>query len=343
MLPNDAVFCKECGVRMGQALTNSKRNRAVLIAIVLAAAIIAVGGYAVWHSSTHKEVGVDVTIAADGWGDGSSPVPFTITDTDLDGKQVSKTVCLNPSDGSIQLQRGTYTIAAAGSPVTSAGGIFTYPSDILNVTVDKDGAHVGEQSLDKATFAYTAIAPENVSDAQLQAITDWMAAAGIDSAKASAWVESARAARSSRQSEVAASQAASQASTGNSSSSSSGSTSGTSDTSSSSTSSGTKTYTLDSDPSTVLTLNMSSMTFDVTRSGSTVESGRIMTEDEVKTCRSAAVSGYNEGAYGTDCLLMPSSTGTDMSLVMSGNKATFEGYVHFSAETKTYDGPWTLS
>ena len=204
MLPNDAVFCKECGVRMGQALTNSKRNRAVLIAIVLAAAIIAAGGYAVWHSSTHKEVGVDVTIAADGWGDGSSPVPFTITDTDLDGKQVSKTVCLNPSDGSIQLQRGTYTIAAAGSPVTSAGGIFTYPSDILNVTVDKDGAHVGEQSLDKATFAYTAIAPENVSDAQLQAITDWMAAAGIDSAKASAWVESARAARSSRQSEVAA-------------------------------------------------------------------------------------------------------------------------------------------
>lgn len=87
---------------------------------------------------------------------------------------------------------------------------------------------MGDQNLDKAAFTYTAIAPENVTDSQLQAITDWMSAAGIDSTQATSWVDSARTARSSRQAEIAASQSASSSSSGSSSSSSSGSSTGTS-------------------------------------------------------------------------------------------------------------------
>lgn len=244
----------------------SRRNRGGrrprhVVAMLLSAAVVlvaAVVGLLAWqnvqrdeaearaeaeqaaYEEAHQKVTVDIVIVADGWDEKASPVPVHVEGTDLDGNPVSETLCLTPSACTVELMRGTYTFTAIGSPVTSGGGIFEYPSDGITVTIgDGDvstdpsqnvssgtGTASGSTSQtsasgatasasmatgDAPTFRLTPIAFDDVTDEQLQTISDWMSQVGIDSTVATGFVDSARNARDTRLAQIAEEQAAAEA------------------------------------------------------------------------------------------------------------------------------------
>lgn len=222
------------------------RRMAIMLLVVVVVLVAVVAGLLIWQGSNqrrdeateaqtaydaaHQEVTVDIGVTAEGWGQDASPVPIHVEGTDLDGNPVSETLCLTPDASTVELSRGTYTLTAIGSPVTSSGGIFEYPSEDLTVTVGEDGVGVSIGSTQGVsarvssaassasasaaagsssstsmvmnaipTFQFTPVASEDVTDEQLQAISDWMSSAGIDASTAAGYVDSARSAREADQ------------------------------------------------------------------------------------------------------------------------------------------------
>lgn len=243
----------------------NRRARRMAIVLLVAAVVLAavVVGILIWQGSNqrrdeateaqaaydaaHQKVTVDIGVTAEGWSQDASPVPIHVEGTDLDGNPVSETLCLTPGASTVELSRGTYTLAVIGSPVTSSGGIFEYPSEDLTVTVGEDGVGVSIGSAQDVsarvssgtdssaapsasasaaagsssrtsmvmnaipTFQFTPVASEDVTDEQLQAISDWMSSAGIDASTAAGYVDSARSAREAKLAQIAEEQAAQKA------------------------------------------------------------------------------------------------------------------------------------
>ncbi|MGI6220345.1 MAG: hypothetical protein ACOYIP_00485 [Coriobacteriales bacterium] len=138
----------------------------------------------------------------------ASPVPVRVEGKTTEGSAVSDIFCITPSDNTVELQPGTYTVTAAGSPVTADGTIYQYPTIPNKVTVTATTVRVDEVATDGISYAYTAILPEYVTDEQIQAIVAWMSQAGISDDVAIPYRDAIIASRQARLEKLAADAAA---------------------------------------------------------------------------------------------------------------------------------------
>lgn len=183
-----------------------KSKRPMIIAIVIIVLIAAIGtGLGWWYhnqsvkaqqaeaafNAAHQAVAVPVALDIPGYSSGkASPIPLFIEGTDLDGNAVSTTqYCATPI-ASVDLKRGEYTVSAAGAPVTSTGTIYDIPTDTVALTVDETGTHtVGSNGIegDSITIVYTPIAPEYVTDVQIDDAYNWMIVSGMTAEEANGY------------------------------------------------------------------------------------------------------------------------------------------------------------
>jgi hypothetical protein len=177
----------------------AKRTK-IIIAVVVAVAVIACACVA-WYISNenqkaaeqaaqeaqaaeqaqweegHRTYTVDVTLDVPGFDpDTSTPVPLSIEGTDFEGNYVSKTVYLGTTDAEpLELMRGNYSISVVASPFLDDGTLFDDVDTVCSFTVTDTG------TVDQTpTFTFTATAPENVIDDQIDRAAASAAAAGVD-------------------------------------------------------------------------------------------------------------------------------------------------------------------
>ena len=199
-----------------------RRRRAFMLYGIIAAVIIVAGiaaylfiqdrnaKQAAWEAA-HAPVPVAVAISADGFGgDDSTPAYLHLTGTDLDGNKVDETVSVQSASATVEMLRGEYDLTAAADIATTSGTLLTAPKDTHHIVVSEEGVAVGSSG-SEAAFAYTAVAPESVTDAQIQGLYDALIANGIDVSVADGYRDSIANARKSKLDAIAAEKAAREA------------------------------------------------------------------------------------------------------------------------------------
>lgn len=170
------------------AANGPKKKRAALIVAVVCLVIIALVavGFTVFallkkHEDTHipTQVQFDFNYTGD---QGAQPigVPIVIQGTDLDSKAVDEQLLATPSDNTIELLAGSYTISLAGNPVSNDGTVYAAQngnSQQLEIPIP-DGS--SQQAPISVSFSFEALASDKVSDQQLEAIRTWMTSFGVN-------------------------------------------------------------------------------------------------------------------------------------------------------------------
>lgn len=171
-----AVFCTECGARLGtdaepvdvsdapSPAKKSRRAKAVIAAGLVAA--LALGGsagyyFAVYapgqrraaaqklsYERAHGLVYVAIGVSGDGWDTaaGASRLPVHVTGADADG-DVDEVQYVSSDGTGLELHPGSYTLSVPASPVAADGGIFTVLGTTFSISVDT-GADVDPDSPD---------------------------------------------------------------------------------------------------------------------------------------------------------------------------------------------------
>lgn len=171
--------------------TQSKSKKPLIIGIIcIVVAIAVVGCFVLFmlnekNKKDHAPIPVAFTFeAADYDSQTGSGVPLRVEGVDIDGNQVSEIVLVDEGDTGFALLKGAYDITVAGSPVTSNGGIYDVPDSKIHIEINENEVLINDeslsfdqpdnQSIDVPAIAFTAIAPEKVTDDQITAIKTWM-------------------------------------------------------------------------------------------------------------------------------------------------------------------------
>ncbi len=196
------------------ASANKKPRRKALVTVILAVVAAAglAGGY-LWYQTqqkiwqqTHAPVVLAVNVTGNGLGQNSSPVPLRVVGSNLDGDGVDKIYTVTQDSNSISLLAGDYDVSVYGSPVTSSGTIFLVPSESTHVSMAVNSQHqtsvsVNGSQTDELDFSLAPVAPEDVTDEQIAAVSSWMSEAGVEDP--SSWTALVSSARDDRKAEIA--------------------------------------------------------------------------------------------------------------------------------------------
>lgn len=175
-------------VTSGQAGDEAKKRRTRLIAIITCAvvALVAIGIFAyvqiTAHQRSHTPVPVQVNFA---FPDGSDAqpigVPLAIQGSDLDGKVVDEQVLAIPDGEGIELLAGEYTVSIAGSPASTDGVVYGVEGNGEQSLVVPVPGDEGEQAdpAPPVDFDFSVVPANEVSDAQVDAIEQWMEEYGV--------------------------------------------------------------------------------------------------------------------------------------------------------------------
>lgn len=197
----DAKFCIACGAPLDvdgasaeavsasadvSAASPRHRGRKAAIA-ALAVAIAAAGSgagyyYGIYRPEQEKimqrqalrieRCGVRVAVSAAGWDTsaGASRLALRVKGETLAGRQVNRIVYVDSAGKGLELQRGSYKITVAGSPIAADGTVYTAPSTVAKVKISakvKKGATVVVSS--KHKFELTPVEALDVTDDMLAA------------------------------------------------------------------------------------------------------------------------------------------------------------------------------
>lgn len=110
-----------------------------------------------------------------------SPVPIRVVGTTETNKNVDEVSCMRTGQAELNLLPGSYTVSLAGNPVTADGRLLRGSIDSFTVVVSDGLADDGEQEKsNNPVFAFEGVAPENVSDSDIDAVRQWMEGAGVE-------------------------------------------------------------------------------------------------------------------------------------------------------------------
>ena len=114
----------------------------------------------------------------------ASPIPLKVSGAEKSGKQVEEIRLVTPSSAQLELLPGVYEISVAGTPATEDGKLYKGSIDSFTVEIepvqDAEEQKVGYRT---PSFAFDQLAPENVSDSDIEALTYWMQTAGVKNAQ----------------------------------------------------------------------------------------------------------------------------------------------------------------
>jgi hypothetical protein len=138
-------------------------------------------------SPIDKEVTV---VAANYDAEHGTPIPLHVVGDAKNGAHVDETMTVDVRDSKLSLLPGTYVVTAGGSLVTDQGAFYHGPVDSYTVKVGDEEPSVGDGDDSKAdatdapavitpVFAYELVAPEHVTDVDLEGLRGWMTAANV--------------------------------------------------------------------------------------------------------------------------------------------------------------------
>ena len=212
--------------RMGR----SKRAKTIVVGLLA----VLVVGFGIFQTSTcvsaHMEreraaaeqrrlgstIDQEVTVVAANYDpEQGAPIPLHVTGDAKNGTHVDETMTVDVRDPKLALMPGTYVITAGGSLATDQGAF--YHGSIDSYTVEVRGresaagdgtATDGEEAppASKPVFAYELVAPEHVTDADLEAVRTWMAATNVKDSQR--YVDAVTARRAEAQQRIAEESAA---------------------------------------------------------------------------------------------------------------------------------------
>ncbi len=120
-----------------------------------------------------------------------SPIPLHVVGDAKNGTHVDETKTVDVRDPKLALLPGTYVVTAGGSIATDQGAFYHGSVDSYTVEVRDKGLSAGkdgregakekeEAPVTKPVFAYEMVAPEHVTDADLESTRAWMVATQVD-------------------------------------------------------------------------------------------------------------------------------------------------------------------
>ena len=174
-----------------------KKNNGALIAaaVALIVALLALGAVIAWKlgligntavESAHESEPIPIehvlgktkvffNVNADYYEEGGSNLPIRVAGTTTAGETVNITVFISPITGEaepVELEDGTYTYEAQGSPISSNGVIYDYGDIQGSFTVDASGeADLAAETNIEATLA--PIDPLVATDEQIEDAYEW--------------------------------------------------------------------------------------------------------------------------------------------------------------------------
>lgn len=158
----------------------------VLVVACATAVVVAAGwGIVSWQgmlAQRRQGTGVALALTVPGYGSGSSPIPLRVTGTTDSGSPVSGVRIVSQERGWLALYPGTYEVAAAGAPVTGAGGTFAVPDGSWEVRVGSQDSQVAAPDgsvSDTVAIAYRPLDPGSVTEGDVAAIRGWMLDVGV--------------------------------------------------------------------------------------------------------------------------------------------------------------------
>ena len=105
-----------------------------------------------------------IVVRADGLDEKGSRVPVTIAGTKEDGTQYSNTMYLSQGDNRIELSTGSYDVSVLESPIAADGALYTIPAMKQKVSTKEE-----QGTPENVSFELRALAPAEVTDAQIEA------------------------------------------------------------------------------------------------------------------------------------------------------------------------------
>ena len=160
----------------------------------------------------------EVTVVVAGYdADHGTPIPLHVVGDAKNGTHVDGIMTVGVSDSKLSLLPGTYVITSGGSLATDQGSFYRGSVDSYTVEVgekesaptDGDGSATDETSAPPSAppvFAYELVAPEHVTDADLESLRAWMAATNVQDSQR--YVDAVTSRRAEAQQRIAAEDAA---------------------------------------------------------------------------------------------------------------------------------------
>ncbi len=173
----------------------------VIAAIVAIVAAVCVLCTVLWtqHASDQKAHGqraiaVAVTLPEGASADGVL-IPLSVEGTEEGGAAVSKVVAVTPEGTGLSLAPGSYQVAPAADVIAGDGSYLASQGMSFGITVGKDSAVDATLDASEANFQYQTVDESKVTDDQISAATDALAAAGVESATVASAKDKATAVR----------------------------------------------------------------------------------------------------------------------------------------------------
>ncbi len=169
---------------------------AVVIGCVVAAALIACGLVLFLQAEHEKKAHTPLSLSFSFEAPEHDPligsgVPIRIEGTDLDGEPVSENAIISEEEDSVMLLRGEYDITVVGSPVSVEGNIYSVPNDPFHLLIEEGRISLNGRAIDAPqdgssdyalpAISLTSIKPENVTDAEIEAVRAWMKEYDVES------------------------------------------------------------------------------------------------------------------------------------------------------------------
>lgn len=152
-------------------------GRVLFVAALVVLALVAVGAVILITGAKrpHQPASVAVTIVAPGYDEErDSPIPLKINGADLDDGLVDEVRYVTPSNSTLTLVPGTYTLSVPASPLLSNGTL--YVVDTISSRLDVAEAHEQQGG---ATISFGVASRDQMTDAALEAARSYASKAGL--------------------------------------------------------------------------------------------------------------------------------------------------------------------
>lgn len=188
MLPDDAVKCDVCGVKVPKKRTGVAVQRLKMVGVGAGIGLVIVGAFAVpafMRSAsaasgaqgariasdlvTHNEIVVPVQ--ASGLDASGSRIAVHVKGLTSGGTSVEKDGYVDNEGKGLALEQGMYEVTAVGSPISSSGVMYNLPTSGVSVEVTAEG---GSSYAMSASLALTSIEAASVTDEQIEAARQWI-------------------------------------------------------------------------------------------------------------------------------------------------------------------------
>lgn len=180
------------GTQYGHTSQSPRRHSGVVVGIIIAVVALTLITAVVTASCVALSFGArarttpsigsliktthDVTFIVSGLDDtdeNSSHIPLRITGTDIDGNKIDKTIFLPYSGVDTQLPEGTYEAQVLGSPISSNGTIYEYPTRSIQFKISGLAPNEGYMLPNSKVLKFEAIQPEGMTDEKVQDALSW--------------------------------------------------------------------------------------------------------------------------------------------------------------------------